>query len=64
MKLDEIKLKKEIALRGWTQMVLSSRSGVSCVTLSKIYNGGSCSTKIAKKIVSVLDLELKDMIKE
>ena len=46
------------------QKELVKKSGISKATISKIYNGGSCSTETAKKIVSVLGLELRNMIKE
>ena len=39
MILDEKKLINECLSRSWTQMVLSSRSGVSLTTISKAYNG-------------------------
>lgn len=64
MNLDVRKLKIEVCKHGMNQKELVKKSGISKATISKIYNGGSCSMETAKKIVSVLDLELKDMIKE
>lgn len=64
MNLDVQKLKIEVCKHGMNQKELVKKSGISKATISKIYNGGSCSTETAKKIVSVLDLELRNMIKE
>ena len=64
MNLDVQKLKIEVCKHGMNQKELVEKSGVSKATISKIYNGGSCSTETAKKIVSVLDLELRNMVKE
>lgn len=64
MRLDETKLKRELKIQGITQKDLNKLTNVSIGTLSKIYNGGSCSTETAKKIVSVLGLELRNMVKE
>lgn len=64
MNLDVQKLKIEVCKHGMNQKELVEKSGVSKATISKIYNGGSCSTETAKKIVSVLGLELRNMIKE
>ena len=64
MNLDVQKLKIEVCKRGMNQKELVEKSGVSKATISKIYNGGSCSTETAKKIVSVLGLELRNMVKE
>lgn len=64
MNLDGQKLKIEVCKHGMNQKELVEKSGVSKATISKIYNGGSCSTETAKKIVSVLGLELRNMVKE
>lgn len=64
MNLDVQKLKIEVCKHGMNQKELVEKSGVSKATISKIYNGGSCSTVTAKKIVSVLGLELRNMVKE
>lgn len=64
MNLDLQKLKTEVCKHGMNQKELVEKSGVSKATISKIYNGGSCSTETAKKIVSVLGLELRNMVKE
>lgn len=64
MNLDVQKLKIEVCKHGMNQKELVEKSGVSKATISKIYNGGSCSTETAKKIVSVLGLELRNMAKE
>lgn len=64
MNLDVQKLKIEVCKHGMNQKELVEKSGVSKATISKIYNDGSCSTETAKKIVSVLGLELRNMIKE
>lgn len=64
MNLDIQKLKIEVCKHGMNQKELVEKSGVSKATISKIYNGGSCSTETAKKIVSVLGLELRNMVKE
>lgn len=64
MNLDVQKLKIEVCKHGMNQKELVEKSGVSKTTISKIYNGGSCSTETAKKIVSVLGLELRNMVKE
>ena len=64
MNLDVQKLKIEVCTHGMNQKELVEKSGVSKATISKIYNGGSCSTETAKKIVSVLGLELRNMVKE
>ncbi|WP_417406213.1 helix-turn-helix transcriptional regulator [Holdemanella biformis] len=64
MNLDVQKLKIEVCKHGMNQKELVEKSGVSKATISKIYNGGSCSTETAKKIVSVLGLELRNMVKE
>ena len=64
MNLDVQKLKTEVCKHGMNQKELVKKSGVSKATISKIYNGGSCSTETAKKIVSVLGLELRNMVKE
>ena len=64
MNLDVQKLKIEVCKHGMNQKELVEKSGVSKATISKIYNGGSCSTETAKKIVSVLGLELRSMVKE
>jgi transcriptional regulator with XRE-family HTH domain len=64
MNLDVQKLKTEVCKHGMNQKELVKKSGISKATISKIYNGGSCSTETAKKIVSVLGLELRNMIKE
>ena len=64
MNLDVQKLKIEVCKHGMNQKELVEKSGVSKATISKIYSGGSCSTETAKKIVSVLGLELRNMVKE
>ena len=64
MNLDVQKLKIEVCKHGMNQKELVEKSGVSKATITKIYNGGSCSTETAKKIVSVLGLELRNMVKE
>lgn len=64
MNLDVQKLKIEVCKHGMNQKELVEKSGVSKATISKIYNGGSCSTETAKKIASVLGLELRNMVKE
>lgn len=64
MNLDVQKLKTEVCKHGMNQKELVKKSGISKATISKIYNGGSFSTETAKKIVSVLGLELRNMIKE
>lgn len=64
MNLDVQKLKTEVCKHGMNKKELVEKSGVSKATISKIYNGGSCSTETAKKIVSVLGLELRNMVKE
>lgn len=64
MNLDVQKLKIEVCKHGMNQKELVEKSGVSKATISKIYNGGSCSTETVKKIVSVLGLELRNMVKE
>lgn len=64
MNLDVQKLKIEVCKHGMNQKELVEKSGISKATISKIYNGGSCSTETAKKIVSVLGLELRNMVKE
>lgn len=64
MNLDVQKLKIEVCKHGMNQKELVEKSGVSKATISKIYDGGSCSTETAKKIVSVLGLELRNMVKE
>lgn len=56
MNLDVQKLKIEVCKHGMNQKELVKKSGISKATISKIYNGGSCSTETAKKIVSVLGL--------
>ncbi|MCG5650306.1 MULTISPECIES: helix-turn-helix transcriptional regulator [unclassified Holdemanella] len=50
--------------RSWTQMVLSSRSGVSLTTISKAYNGKPISDKSAKKIADALVINLDLLIKK
>ena len=64
MNLDVQKLKTEVCKHGMNQKELVKKSGISKATISKIYNGGSCSTETAKKIVSVLGLELRNIIKQ
>ena len=64
MYLDVKKLKTEVCKHGMNQKELIEKSGISKATISKIYNGGSCSTETAKKIVSILGLELRNMVKE
>lgn len=64
MRLDEIKLKEQVSLQGWTQAILSRNSCVSCATISKIYNGGSCSAETAFKIAKALGVEVKTLVKE
>lgn len=49
MNLDVQKLKIEVCKHGMSQKELVEKSGVSKATISKIYNGGSCSTETAKK---------------
>lgn len=50
MNLDVQKLKIEVCKHGMNQKELVEKSGVSKATISKIYNGGSCSTETAKKL--------------
>lgn len=64
MILDEKKLINECLPRSWTQMVLSSRSGVSLTTISKAYNGKPISDKSAKKIADALVINLDLLIKK
>lgn len=64
MILDEKKLINECLSRSWTQMVLSSRSGVSLTTISKAYNGKPISDKSAKKIADALVINLDLLIKK
>ena len=40
------------------------KADLSRVTLSKIYNGGSCSTETAFKIAKALGVEVKTLVKE
>lgn len=46
MRIDEEKLKIEVSKRGMNQTDLINLSGISKTTISKIYNGGSCSPKL------------------
>ena len=64
MILDEKKLINECLSRSWTQMVLSSRSGVSLTTISKAYNSKPISDKSAKKIADALVINLDLLIKK
>ena len=64
MILDEKNLINECLSRSWTQMVLSSRSGVSLTTISKAYNGKPISDKSAKKIADALVINLDLLIKK
>ena len=63
MKLDEEKLKFEVSKRGMNQADLINQSGISRTTISKIYNGGSCSPKTAIKLCEVLETELEKILK-
>lgn len=64
MRLDEIKLKEQISLQGMNQKGLKELTGISCATLSKIYNGCSCSSETAFKIAKALGVDIKTLIKE
>lgn len=64
MILDEKKLINKCLSRSWTQMVLSSHSGVSLTTISKAYNGKPISDKSAKKIADALVINLDLLIKK
>jgi plasmid maintenance system antidote protein VapI len=64
MRLDEKKLKIEICNQNLKQVDLMKKADLSRVTLSKIYNGGSCSTETAFKIAKALGVEVKTLVKE
>ena len=64
MRLDEKKLKIEICNQNLKQVDLMKKAGLSRATLSKIYNGGGCSTETAFKIAKALGVEVKTLVKE
>lgn len=63
MRIDEEKLKIEVSKRGMNQTDLINLSGISKTTISKIYNGGSCSPKTAIRLCEVLDTDLEKILK-
>lgn len=64
MNLDVQKLKIEVCKHGMNQKELVKKSGISKATISKIYNGGSCSAETAFKIAKALGVEVKTLVKE
>lgn len=64
MCLDEKKIKIEACNQNLKQLDLMDKANVSRATLSKIYNGGSCSAETAFKIAKALGVEVKTLVKE
>lgn len=64
MRLDEKKLRIEALKQNLNQVELMKKTGVSRATLSKVYNGGSCSLDTAFKISKVLGIELDQLCKK
>lgn len=64
MRLDEKKLRIEAFKQNLSQVELMKKTGVSRATLSKVYNGGSCSLDTAFKISEVLGIELDQLCKK
>lgn len=64
MRLDEKRLKIEACNQNLKQIDLMNKADVSRATLSKIYNGGSCSSETAFKIARALSVDVKSLIKE
>lgn len=64
MKLNERKIKTETFKQGLKQKDLMKITGLSLATVSKIYNGGSCSSETAMKIASALKIDLEELINE
>lgn len=64
MKLNERKIKTETFKQGLKQKDLMKITGLSLATISKIYNGGSCSSETAMKIATALNINLEELINE
>lgn len=64
MRLDEKKLRIEAFKQNLSQVELMKKTGVSRATLSKVYNGGSCSLNTAFKICKALNIDLDELVKE
>lgn len=64
MRLDEKKLRIEAFKQNLSQVELMKKTGVSRATLSKVYNGGSCSLNTAFKICKALNIVLDELVKE
>lgn len=64
MKLNERKIKIETFKQGLKQKDLIKLTGLSVATVSKIYNGGSCSSETAMKIAAALKIDLEELINE
>lgn len=64
MRLDEKKLRIEAVEQNLSQIELMKKTGISRATLSKVYNGGSCSLNTAFKICKALNIDLDELVKE
>lgn len=64
MKLDTKKLRIEVVEQNLSQIELMKKTGISRATLSKVYNGGSCSLNTAFKICKALNIDLDELVKE
>ncbi len=64
MRLDEKRLRIEALKQGVSQVDLMHKTGISRATLSKVYNGGSCSLNTAFKICKALNIDLDELVKE
>ncbi len=64
MRLDTKKLRIEVVEQNLSQIELMKKTGISRATLSKVYNGGSCSLNTAFKICKALNIDLDELVKE
>lgn len=64
MRLDTKKLRIEAVEQNLSQIELMEKTGISRATLSKVYNGGSCSLNTAFKICKALNIDLDELVKE
>lgn len=64
MRLDTKKLRIEAVEQNLSQIELMKKTGISRATLSKVYNGGSCSLNTAFKICKALNIDLDELVKE
>ena len=62
MKIDRVKLIAEMARQRMTVKQLAEMSGVSCLTVTNIRSGKSCSDLVGKSLARALNVDVAEII--